>query len=209
MVGRVAGGTPIVGVVTTIYDDIGAVLKDHAAYFRPHFKDYYGLTMLVKKSLTIKEEGDIFVYKDKGYIYEEEVGNHARNLQYATIETKKGLRIVMNFHGLWNGKGKADSDERLLQSDNIVRFAKDISNPYVLCGDFNLTPETESLKKLEESGMRNLIKEFNITSTRSSHYTKPIRFADYALVSEGVEVKDFRVLPDEVSDHLAMCLEFE
>ena len=56
--------------------------------------------------------------------------------------------------------------------------------------------------------MRNLIAEFGITSTRSSLYTKPLRFADYMFVSNGIEVKDFKVLPDEVSDHLALYLEF-
>jgi hypothetical protein len=70
-------------------------------------------------------------------------------------------------------------------------------------------PDTESLKKLENIGMRNLIKEFNITGTRSSHYAKPERFADYTLVSDGIKVNDFKVLPDEVSDHLAMYLDFE
>lgn len=209
MIGRVAGGTPLIGVVPSMFDELGKVLENHSPYFRPHFKDYYGLAMFVKKSLKLREEGEIFVYKDKGYIYEEEVGNHARNLQYATIETDKGLRTILNFHGLWNGRGKTDSDERLLQSNNIVRFLENLSNPHVLCGDFNLRPDTTSLKKLEDSKMRNLIKEYGITSTRSSFYKKAERFADYTFVSNGVTVKDFKMLPDEISDHLAMYLEFE
>ncbi len=35
------------------------------------------------------------------------------------------------------------------------------------------------------------------------------RIADYALVSPDVAVVDFKVLPDEVSDHAAMYLDFE
>lgn len=57
--------------------------------------------------------------------------------------------------------------------------------------------------------MKNLIKDFGITSTRSSYYKKPVRFADYTFVSEGIKINDFKVLPDEVSDHLAMYLDFE
>ncbi len=64
------------------------------------------------------------------------------------------------------------------------------------------------MKKLEDFGLRNLIKEYGITSTRTSFYTKPEKFADYMLVSPGVEVKDFKVLPDEVSDHSPLYLEF-
>ena len=97
----------------------------------------------------------------------------------------------------------------MLQSDNIIRFLKTVKEPYVFCGDLNLTPDTESLRKLEASGMRNLIKEFGITSTRSSFYKKPMRFADYVFVSDGITVKEFKTLPDEVSDHLALYLEFE
>lgn len=188
---------------------VSKILGEHASFFRPHFHDWYGLAIFAKKDLKIVGEGEVFVVKEKENAFDDEDVNHARNIQYLTIETQKGLRTIINFHGLWNGNGKDDTEERLLQSDNIAEFVKGISNPYILCGDFNLLPETKSLKKLEDLGMRNLIKEFNITSTRSSHYKKPIRFADYTLASEGISVHDFKVLPDEVSDHLAMYLDFE
>ncbi|OGD32359.1 hypothetical protein A3C91_04855 [Candidatus Azambacteria bacterium RIFCSPHIGHO2_02_FULL_52_12] len=209
MVGVKAGGSPLVGISTTMLTDIDALLKDHSVYFRPHFKDYYGLAMFVRNNLEITEEGDIFVYKEKGYIHEGDAGNHARNIQYATYETQTGVRTVINFHGLWNGKGKEDSEERLLQTDNIIRFLQSLKNPFVVCGDFNLLPETESLKKFEDLGLRNLIKEFGITSTRTSFYTKPSKFADYVFVSEGIAVNEFKVLPDEVSDHSPLYLDFE
>ena len=32
-------------------------------------------------------------------------------------------------------------------------------------------------------------------------------FADYIFVSKDIKVKDFKVLPDEVSDHLALSIE--
>ena len=86
---------------------------------------------------------------------------------------------------------------------------KTLSNPYVMCGDFNLLPNTQSIKKLEDFGLRNLIKENNITSTRTSFYTKTEKFADYALLSDEIDIKDFKVLPDEVSDHSPLYLEFE
>jgi exonuclease III len=66
----------------------------------------------------------------------------------------------------------------------------------------------QSLAILEE-GMKNLIKEYGVTDTRSSLYTKPIRFADYILVSPEIRINNFKVLAEEVSDHLPMVLEFE
>ena len=55
--------------------------------------------------------------------------------------------------------------------------------------------------------MKNLIKEYNIQSTRTSLYEKSEKFADYVFVSPEIVVKDFKLLPDEVSDHLALFLE--
>lgn len=198
---------------TKLVTNIKNSLPDHHCFFRPHYMDWYGLAMFVKKGLNIREEGDIFVFKNREDAFKDDEGgtaiNHARNLQYLAVETDKGLRTIANFHGLWNGKSKEDTPERLLQADNITRFFKNIKNPYVLCGDFNLLPENASLKNLEVSGMRNLIKEFGITSTRSSLYKKPVPFADYTLVGNDIKVNEFKMLPDEVSDHLAMYLDFE
>jgi exonuclease III len=208
MIGRKAGGRPLSEIAHWLLTDISATLKDHAVYFRPQFKDYFGLTMFIKKNIVVRKEGELFVYKDRGYFSEEDIGNHSRNIQYVSIDSNDGVRAVAHVHGLWNGQGKGDSPDRLLQSDNIVRFLNSVGSPYIFCGDLNLLPETESLKKIEAVGMRNLIAEFGITSTRSSLYTKPLRFADYMFVSNGIEVKDFKVLPDEVSDHLALYLEF-
>lgn len=194
---------------TAMLSNIGAVLDEHKYFFGPHHEDHYGLALFIKNNLKIIEEGEVFVFKEKEDRFEEFDANHARNIQYITIESSKGLRTIINFHGLWNGQSKDDTDERLTQSDNIARFLKNISHHHVLMGDFNLLPETKSLKMLEDLGMRNLIKEFGITSTRSSHYKKPIRFADYTLVSKDIKVNDFQILPDEVSDHLAMYIDFD
>ena len=110
---------------------------------------------------------------------------------------------------MWNGKGKTDSDARLMQSSNIINTLKDLEGEIVLCGDFNLRPDTESLAMIENFGLRNLIKENGVTSTRTALYKKEEEFADYTLVSKGVTVREFKVLPDEVSDHNAMYLDFE
>lgn len=208
--GSPAGGSPIdhTSIMTEGLQDISSVLKNHTAYFRPHHLDNYGLLILVKKHIQVIDEGDTFVYRHRGYVPEGDVGNHARNLQYITVATELGPRTILNFHGLWNGMGKGDSADRLSQSARIITKLESLKNPYVLCGDFNLKPDTESLKILEGVGLRNLIKEFNIASTRTKLYEKPEKFADYALVSEGIEVQEFKVLDDVVSDHSPLYLEF-
>lgn len=193
-----------------LFTHLKEVLDGYTAFFRPHFFGFFGLGIFIKKNIKIVEEGDTFVFKDRENMFDDtDAVNHARNLEYVTINTPKGDRTIINFHGLWNGINKEDNQERLTQADNISRFLKGVKTPHILCGDFNLLPGSNTFVQLQELGIRNLIKEFGVTSTRSSHYKKPVRFADYTLVSEGIKVNDFKILPDEVSDHLAMYLDFE
>ncbi|HYD93015.1 MAG TPA: endonuclease/exonuclease/phosphatase family protein [Candidatus Paceibacterota bacterium] len=194
-------------IMTQGLQDLTAALPNHQAFFRPHFLDNYGLCMFVRRDLEVVEEGELFVYQEKGHIPEGDIGNHARNIQFVTIRTETGLVTIINFHGLWNGKGKGDCEERLAQTEKILGFLASLDHPYILCGDFNLLPETESLKRFELAGLRNLIKEFGITSTRTALYTKPEKYADYIFVSPGVTVTGFSVLPDQVSDHAPLLLE--
>ncbi len=207
--GKTAAGHTLENFMFELYGDVSRILSEHDGYFRPHFHEFYGLAIFVKKNITLIEEGELFVHRDRWHMPVGDLGNHARNIQHVTLETPAGKCTIVNFHGLWNGQGKGDSEDRLRQSEKVLGFLKTISNPFVLCGDFNLLPETESFKKIRSFGLKNLIAEFGITSTRSSLYAKPNRYADYALVSDGIEVHEFRTLPDEVSDHLALYLDFE
>jgi endonuclease/exonuclease/phosphatase family metal-dependent hydrolase len=59
----------------------------------------------------------------------------------------------------------------------------------------------------EKFGLQNLIKDYHITSTRTSLYRKENRYADYAFAAKGVTVKNFTVLPDEISDHAPLMIE--
>lgn len=185
------------------------ILSDHTPYYYAHLGDFSGLTIFVRKNVEVLNEGEVWVYGSKGQVRGVSSKFSPRNLQHVTILVGDSPVTVINFHGLWSGGGKEDNEERLLQSKNIVDFMKGLENRFLICGDFNLEPNTESIKMLEDFGLRNLIKEYGITSTRTSYYTKPVRFADYTLVSEGIKVNDFQVLPDEVSDHSPMFLDFE
>jgi exonuclease III len=191
-------------------DTLKNQLPGYQYLFHPHIGDWWGLAMFIKKDIQIIDSGEVFVHKNMGWNYELELQGHtAKNLQYATIETRNGLRTIINFHGLWNGQGKDDSDERLLQSQNIITFLKTLTISYVLVGDFNLSPDTISLGMLEDHGMRNLIKEYGVFSTRTPLYDKENKFADYVLVSGDIDALDFSVLPDVVSDHSPLYLEFK
>jgi endonuclease/exonuclease/phosphatase family metal-dependent hydrolase len=187
-----------------MFSDLEKILPEYNSFFNAYIGDFYGLAIFIKKDFKILEQGELFVYKHRVLAHSIS-GNNPRNIQYIKLKDK----TIINFHGLWNGMGKGDTDDRILQSQNILDFIKTLQGGIVLCGDFNLLPETKSLKMFEEFGLINLIEEYNIQSTRTSYYTKPGKFADYAFVSKGVKVEDFKVLPDEVSDHSALYLEIK
>jgi endonuclease/exonuclease/phosphatase family metal-dependent hydrolase len=188
--------------------DISKILTDFTPYFRPLMGDHYGLLIFVRKDITVIEEGELYVYREKGYVPEEDLGDHARSIQYIYFNRDNKKYCVINFHGLWNGKGKTDSPDRIEQSQRILGFLEKNKDKEILfCGDFNLLPNTESIKMFEDAGLINLISKYNIQSTRTSYYTKPEKFADYIFVSPTISIKEFKVLEEEVSDHAPLYLE--
>jgi endonuclease/exonuclease/phosphatase family metal-dependent hydrolase len=188
-------------------------LQEYNHFYHPHLEDYWGLAMFVRKDIDVIDFGEVFVHKKRGYNLElEKQGQTAKNIQYVHVELDNKPLTIINFHGLWNGLGKGDSGDRLSQSRNIISFFKTLKEEggeIVFVGDFNLDPETESLKMFEKFGLRNLVKEYRVTSTKTSFYTKPGKFADYIFVSSGIKVNDFKVLLDEVSDHSPLYLDFD
>ena len=168
----------------------------------------YGIAMFVRKAINISDSGFREIFKaDEKLDLKPGIVLCNRLLQFVTLPYKDAELTIYNLHGLYTGGGKNDTPDRLEQSKRVRDFMSTKSGEKILCGDFNLAPDTESLKILE-SEMRNLIKENGITSTRSHHYKKDLRLADYMIVSKGIEVKKFEVLQDVVSDHLPMLLEF-
>lgn len=201
-----AAGRSLETVNTQLFRTIQSILPEHVSYFRSQYVPYFGVTLLIRKTLKVINEGAVCVYREPGYVSEEDVADHARFLQYVTFETQTGLMTVFNIHGAWQPGGKTDTPERLDQSQRIIDFTNRFSHPLILAGDFNLTLNTRSVQLIEEAGWENLIRTHGITSTRTSFYDKPEKFADYVFVKNGVNVEEFRVLPEQISDHAPLFL---
>ena len=185
--------------------ELQQILPEYKSFFRPVIEEAYGIGIFIKKNISVLEDGEIVIYSNPAYIGHG--GNHSRNLQWIKVAIGKKIYSILNVHGLWSGGGKVDTPDRILQSQRIKEFMSTISNPKILCGDFNLLPETESIVMLEDD-MINLVKKHNIKSTRSHYYQKEEKFADYILVSPDVRVKEFDALQESVSDHLPLLVDF-
>lgn len=167
---------------------------------------------LILSKFKIKEHYNQFYYNEYRYEYdatEFREKDWCRSIQNAIININgKDLQII-NVHGIWN-KDKLGDERTIKQSEFIlskIRF--DI--PCIVLGDFNLLPNTDSIKLINDK-MHNLIDEYNIKTTRpifDDGLDKGSIVCDYVFVNDKIKVKDFTVLNNDVSDHLPLQLDFE
>ncbi len=187
-----------------LFSELQEILFDHDGYFCPVVKGVYGIAIFIKKTIAVVAKHEVTVYHNPDYIGAGP--SHDRKIQSITCELNEVRFNVINFHGLWNGKGKNDSPDRLEQARLIKEFLEQTNQPQILCGDFNLSPDTQSMSMLDPL-MVNLIKTHGIASTRTAFYPRQIRHADYVLISPDIKLNKFEVLGDEVSDHSPLLLE--
>lgn len=185
------------------YRLIQQALPGYQGLHAPSLEGEWGLATFIKEGVYVASYKEIFVHKGPFSVEGRDASTMGRNIQCIDL----GGFVLINFHGLWLPNGKKDTQSRLDQSNNIIKEFRTFEKPGIIMGDFNYHPDNKSLKLFDEAGFNNLIQIYGIKSTRSSHYTKECRFADYALCSSEIKVIQFEVLPDEVSDHLALYLE--
>jgi len=133
---------------------------------------------------------------------------------YTQINTRNTMIHLCNLHGTARPGNKLDTPERINQSQGLIDFFKEKTGMKIIGGDFNLLPETKSAHMFEENGYRSLIKDFRIRTTRNRlawelYPENEQYYSDYVFVSPEVNVKEFSVPADEISDHLALVLRVE
>lgn len=178
-------------------------------------RDFGGLTEQgneIISNFPIIESRNNFYYKC--YSIFEEVSNfkkedHGRALTETILDINGKKLQIINVHGLWN-EDKLGSDKTINQINYILSNVRD-DIPSIVTGDFNLLPESESIK-IMNTKMTNLISKYNITTTRPNFddgYDKGNIVCDYIFVNDKVKVNDFKVLDSNTSDHLPLVLDFD
>ena len=205
------------------FRDVASALPDHLAIFCPaaqgvlwddhtEVPSQWGLATFVRKSFPVIAQIQDFVhntYSPNGY------GEHPRSRNAHAIRVfdyeKNRPVCVAHMHGLRDPRGKTDTPERAEQARKFVSIATRLAESndlLIACGDFNVEPESETLKMLSEAGLTDLVTTRTKKGTRNSYYKKPGRYADYMLVNAHVNVLDFKVVFEpEVSDHCPLVLE--
>lgn len=165
----------------------------------------------IKKSETIDVNGGIA----QGTLKPLPTSNH-RNAQYASIEYASGKFLsLLNHHAYWEPDGMG-SQTNVEKMQRVRDFAAEKPHPLILCGDLNVIPASPAMR-VWDNMLEDLTASYQVATTLSSlskanqkGFIGDTNVAcDHILVSPGIQVRDFRVLPDIISDHLGLVLDFD
>lgn len=205
------------------FRDVNEILPGHRAFFCPaaqgtlwdgdtEVPSFWGLATFVRADIPVIGQAQGFVHKDfsaTGY------GAHPRSRTAHAVrlfDFARGWPVtVAHMHGLRDERGKQDTPERLDQAQRFAGLIRSVAPPgerLVVCGDFNLEPSSATFGVLAELDLADLVTGCGHLGTRTSHYPKPGRYADYMLVNPAVTVRAFSVVEQpEVSDHRPLVLD--
>lgn len=207
---------------SNLYKEIATALPGHDGFFAPAMRgelldgdracwQEFGLATFIRQDIAVIGQALDFIHQDfspHGF------GAHPRSRNAHAFRLYDYLAdrplCVMQFHGLRTENGKDDTPSRDAQAEALIALVDRLHRPdegLVLCGDFNLLPDSRTFDALRRLGLTELVTTRGFTDTRTSLYTKPGRYADYMLVNDAVPVSAFTVVETpEVSDHRALLL---
>ncbi|GAA4975751.1 endonuclease/exonuclease/phosphatase family protein [Actinoplanes utahensis] len=219
---RFADGERVLPQRADLLADVRGALPRHQAVFvaadsgpvsdgdgARHRQDF-GLATLVAENLPVAGVESAFVHGEFADHDEWTVTDRPRvALAVRTVDRAAGRAVwVVQVHGLRDPRGKGDTPARREQAERLAALVGRIRGPrdlVVLCGDFNLLPDSETFGVLAGAGLTDLV---GAADTRTSRYPKPVRHASYLLVSDVAAVSGFEILAvPEVSDHRALILD--
>jgi endonuclease/exonuclease/phosphatase family metal-dependent hydrolase len=174
----------------------------------------WGLASFIRDTIPIIAQHHGFVH---GTFSADGYGAHPRSrtahaMRVFDLEHEVPL-VIAHMHGLRELAGKQDTPERSEQARRLadmMRCVAEADDGMIACGDFNVLPGSHTFSILGELGLTDLVTRAGTGGTRTSHYAKPGRHADYMLVNANVGVAGFEIVRfPEISDHCPLVLKTE
>lgn len=200
------------GLVST-YQKIGKSLKLDKQFFSP-----LTAMKLGKKDITFgnviyskfpfAKTNTVFTRGEYKRDFDFDVDDYnVRAFQHVEVGAGGKPLHILNHHGHHIDTHKLGDAETLRQVTQITDYIGQLDGAVILCGDFNLAPESKSIKLLGES-LRNLSTANTLQTTRSRlTYKKEV--CDYIFVNDAVLVKNFEMDDTVISDHNALLIDFD
>jgi endonuclease/exonuclease/phosphatase family metal-dependent hydrolase len=199
-----------------LFDELSEIAQDthfEHTYFTPctswslmNREAHSGLAILSR--LPFLETKDTFLHGSLVSQFDKlTMRDNIQNLQHVTVSHEDRPLHVLNYHGHHVREHKDGNDETLRQCRMIAEYVEKLEGRVILCGDFNLKPESESLEQINKL-LVNHAKEHKVLTTRTL-LTPKTEVCDYIFTSKDIVVQNFSVLDDIASDHKALVVEFE
>lgn len=200
------------GLVST-YQKIGNSLKLDQQYFSALISMPLGnknieLGNAIYSNIPFLETNNIFTrgaYKEN---FDFNVDDYnVRAFQHGIVEVDNKKLNILNYHGHHIDAHKLGDEETMRQVVQIADYIKELDGAVILCGDFNLAPDSESIKYLDGI-LHNLSIEYALKTTRSN-LTYKNEVCDYIFANDDIVVNDFSMDETIISDHNALILDFD
>jgi len=181
--------------------------KDPKAYFgNATFFNQKRLKLLDTKILRLSPYLELADYDHR------RIEDDSRCVLILKFEAGNHRLVALNTHLAW-GPRPDDKPYKLKQARVLIDYLKRLKQPFILSGDFNLTPDTQIVQAFDEIA-RNISLEYGATNTLNPHLHRakslfpPGLFVDFVYASREIQVKAFEVKPADLSDHYPSILEF-
>lgn len=132
-----------------------------------------------------------------------------RALEHCAVDCNGTLLHLFNHHGIWGHHGE-DTPRRLEMGRVILESLKDKEN-VILAGDFNLNPNTQTVKMIEKE-LESVFKESLSTTFNMKHKDNPgyaTAKVDMMFVSRNIKVLEKNCPKVDVSDHFPLTATLE
>lgn len=192
----------------------GELLTTH--YLKGDPTSYYGNATFYKKHL-------IVVDKEKNLLSNSSHMEIDHNFTEWEKEPRGFISVAFDFNGkkiyfinthlAW-GPRPDDKEYKLEQAKKLYDYIKNLDAPFILSGDFNVTPDTKTASMFNDLGI-NLTVENSLVNTLNlrvhpAKHLEPGLAVDYIIASRDLEVRNFKLIDDiDLSDHLALYVEIE
>lgn len=132
---------------------------------------------------------------------------NSRILQLCSITAGSTPFYLANHHGHWEPTplGSTTTIEKMQLVKTKLQTAP---SPLIFTGDLNITPESPAMRVFDDF-LEDLTATHQVRDTLSQLGKVPDVPCDHILISSEIQVRDFRVCDELVSDHKALILEFE
>lgn len=174
--------------------------SSNATFFKKSF------TLLEKDIKWLKEYREIENAKTRGY------ENDPTSCMKLTLSKDNKKFEILNTHLAWSNNAN-DDPNKLAQGKKLISYIEKVNGPFILSGDFNVDKNSQTVKSLNKLA-RNLPIENGVVNTLNLkvHWAKdripsPGLGVDFIYVANSLKVNSFRVINEDLSDHLGLFTE--